>query len=381
MISRKLRQLKYLSPLTSQKGYMLVAALTLMTGLTLLGTTAYILSSTDIKVGANYKNSQQALQIAMAGGERARELLRLENLSSANSGSFSDELSNVSRRGLNLVLDGNATPTDDQPIASGTINGISYATYLTNDSSEGTSNTTDTNGQVMLTSVATGTDNAKAVVQTVVKLYQGLSSPAAIYSKGDVTGNGSSLTISGNDECGESAALAPIYTKDPATTGLNGNPTLTGSPATPQNGTLDLAIEAMVESLKSSAAYTLTDDQNNANYGDSNNYKTVYSDTNNPPNNQGLKLQNVTGYGILLVKGDLVLGGGFSWYGPILVTGSITLNGGGGGINIRGQILSGTSTLTDVTINGGNVIKYNSCEIKKSYAAQPLTVVNWKHSF
>lgn len=97
----------------------------------------------------------------------------------------------------------------------------------------------------------------------------------------------------------------------------------------------------------------------------------------------GLKLQNVTGYGILLIDGDLDLGGGFTWYGPILVTGSIalTLNGGGGGVNIHGQILSDTSTLTDVTINGGNVIKYNSCEIAKAFASQPISVGNWKQSF
>ena len=83
---------------------------------------------------------------------------------------------------------------------------------------------------------------------------------------------------------------------------------------------------------------------------------------------------------LLGIFGDLVLGGGFTWYGPILVTGSVTLNGGGGGINIHGQILSGTSTLTDVTINGGNVINYNSCDIKKAFATQPLIVVNWKQN-
>ena len=75
------------------------------------------------------------------------------------------------------------------------------------------------------------------MVQTVVQLYTGVTSPATIYSKGDVTGNGSSLTIIGNDECGVESALAPIYTKSPAVTGLNGNPTLTGSPSTPQTGT------------------------------------------------------------------------------------------------------------------------------------------------
>jgi hypothetical protein len=365
--------------LKNQKGYMLAAALTLLTGLTLLGTTAYILSSTDIKVGNNFKHSQEVLQVAMAGGERARELLRQENLNSGDSTSLDDELSLSTRKGANGTLDGYGG--DDQALATGTMNGISYSAYLTNDRLDGTSNEDDTNKKVMITTVATrASDNSKAVVETVVKLYTGASSPATIYSKGDVTGNGSSLTVSGNDECGVETALAPIYTKTPATTNLNGSPTLSGSPSTPQSGSLDVAIQEMIAALKGSAAYTLTEDTENATYGTSTSYKTVYSNTSNPANVNGLKLNNVTGYGLLLIEGDLVLGGGFTWYGPILVTGSVTLNGGGSGINIHGQILSGTSTLTDVTINGGNVIKYNSCDIKKAFATQPLTVVNWKQN-
>src|SRR5262249_7450739 len=102
-------------------------------------------------------------------------------------------------------------------------------------------------------------------------------------------------------------------------------PTLSGSPSTPQHGALDLDIPGYIESLKANATTTLTADQNGGNYGSATNYFTVYSDTDNPPNNQGLKLQNVTGYGILLVKGDLTLGGGFQWNGLILATGSVTL--------------------------------------------------------
>ena len=368
---------------TNQDGYMLVAALSLMAGLAVLGTTAYILSATDIKVGANFRNSQQVLQVAMAGGERARELLRQENVGAGDSSTFNDELSKSQRKGQNNTLDGytDGTSTDDQALASGTINGINYTAYLTNDTLEGASTETDLNSRVMITTVASRSgDNSKAVVQTVVRLYSGGTSPATVYSKGDVTGNGSSLSINGNDECGESTALAPVYTKSPAATNLNGSPTLSGSPSTPQSGTLDLDIQGMINGLKGSATYTLTEDTQNANYGTSTSYKTVYSNTSNPANVNGLKLNNVTGYGLLLVEGDLVLGGGFTWYGPILVTGAITLNGGGGGINIHGQILSGTSTLTDVTINGGNVITYNSCDIKKAFAGQPLAVVNWKQN-
>jgi Tfp pilus assembly protein PilX len=384
MFHPTLKELATRKILNCQNGFLLSAALTLLTALILLGTTAFILSSTDIKIGGNFRNNQMVLQVAMAGAERAREALRVENLASSNTASFSDELNSAARKGANGALDGYSATTDDVPLATGTLNNVTYNAYLSNDSVDGTTNTTDSNGRVMITSVATGPNNAKAQVQIVVTLQPPPSSPATIYSKGDVTGNGSSLTVSGNDACGAGTALAPIYTKDPATTNLNGSPTLTGSPSTPQHGTLDIDIPAYIDALKAGAATTLTADQNGATYGSATNYQTVYSWPDDPAhfNNQGLKLQNVTGYGVLLVKGDLELGGGFQWNGVIIVTGSVTLNGGGGSaINIYGQIFSGTSTLTDVTINGGNTIGYDSCKVKKAMAGSPLKVMNWRQNY
>ena len=383
MFHPTLKELATRKILNCQNGFLLSAALTLLTALILLGTTAFILSSTDIKIGGNFRNNQMVLQVAMAGAERAREALRVENLASSNTASFSDELNSAARKGANGALDGYSATTDDVPLATGTLNNVTYNAYLSNDSVDGTTNTTDSNGRVMITSVATGPNNAKAQVQIVVTLQPPPSSPATIYSKGDVTGNGSSLTVSGNDACGAGTALAPIYTKDPATTNLNGSPTLTGSPSTPQHGTLDIDIPAYIDALQPGAT-TLTADQNGATYGSATNYQTVYSWPDDPAhfNNQGLKLQNVTGYGVLLVKGDLELGGGFQWNGVIIVTGSVTLNGGGGSaINIYGQIFSGTSTLTDVTINGGNTIGYDSCKVKKAMAGSPLKVVNWRQNY
>jgi Tfp pilus assembly protein PilX len=381
MIQGKTRVTSLHKILRDQAGFLLIAALTLLASLILLGTTAYILSSTDIKIGGNFKTNQMTLQVAMAGAERGRELLRQENLAAGDSSTFSDELNNGTRKGANGVLNGYSASTDDVALASGTMNNVSYAAYLTNDSTDGSSNTTDSNGKVLITSVATGPNSANAQVQIVVQTYSSPSSPAMVYSKGDVTGNGSSLTIDGNDACGAASAIAPIYTKDPATTNLNGSPTLLGNPPTPQHGTLDFDIPGYVDALKTGATI-LTEDTQNQTYGSTSNYVTLYSDTSNPPNVNGLKLNNVTGHGILLVKGDLVLGGGFEWNGPIFVTGSVTLNGGGGNaINIAGLIFSGTSTVTDITINGGNTLRYDSCKVKKAMATQPLKVINWRHVY
>jgi Tfp pilus assembly protein PilX len=380
---RRFSLFKNIRVLRSERGFLLIAALTLLSALTLLGTTAYLLTSTDLKIGGNFRNSQSALQVAMGGAERGRAVFRSENQSSSDSGSFSDELNSSTRKGANGALDGYSTTTDDQAIASGTLNGVSYAVYLTNDLTDGISNTTDANGKVLITSVATGSTGARAKVETLVQLNIGAaSSPSVIYSKGDVTGNGSSLTITGNDSCGAGTSLSPIYTKDPATTSLNGTPTLSGSPSEPQHGTLDIDIEGLISTFQAAATTTLTEDQNGTTYGSETNYVTVYTDTNDPTNTQGLKLQSVTGYGILLVKGDLTLGGGFTWNGLIYATGSVTLNGGGGaGINVQGQIYSGTSTVTDVTVNGSNTLGYDSCAVSKALATQAFKVVSWKQSY
>ena len=210
-----------------------------------------------------------------------------------------------------------------------------------------------------------------------------VSSPAAVYTKGDIGGNGNALTIDGNDACNGGTNLNSAYAMgewDPS-----GNPKTYGSPdgVPVEHGTTDLDIAGMISQLKGSADYTLTEDLENATYGSETSYKTVYSNTSSPVNPNGLTLNNVKGWGILIVEGDLNLGGGFTWNGIILATGSVTLNGGGGpnAINIQGQLLSGTSTVTDVTLNGSNTITYNSCNVKKATAQAPLNVVSWKQNY
>jgi Tfp pilus assembly protein PilX len=383
MIHRTIRIPGIRNPRRDEEGFVLVVALTLMATLTLLGTTAYILSSTDIKIGSNFRNNQMALQVAMAGAERAREALRVENLANGNKASFSDELNSSTRKGANGVLNGYTTTTDDTPLANGTMNNVTYAAYLTNDNLNGDSylSTTDNNGKVLITSLATGPNNSTAKVEIVVIASPPPPTAATIYSKDNVTTNGSSMIISGNDACAAGTNLAPIFTKDPATTTSNGSPTFTGSPPTPQHGPQDIDIQGYVDALKGSATTTLTADQSGGTYGSSSNYVTVYSDATLQADGE-LRLNNVTGYGILLVKGDLQMAGNFNWNGLIFVTGVITTSGGGSNAkNIQGLIFAGASALGDTVISGSVTVGYDSCKVKEALAGQPLKVVNWKESY
>src|ERR1043165_3605977 len=81
-----------LNRLNDERGIILVAALALLAALTLVGATAFFASSTNVKVGGNYKSYETALQVAMAGAEQARQALRTANAASSNSANFSEEL-------------------------------------------------------------------------------------------------------------------------------------------------------------------------------------------------------------------------------------------------------------------------------------------------
>ncbi|HET7392379.1 MAG TPA: hypothetical protein VFK25_01240, partial [Candidatus Binatia bacterium] len=109
----------------SESGVILIAALTLLAALTLVGTTAFIVASTDVKIGANFQTNQKALQVAMAGAEQARQTLRASNASSTNTSNFSEEL--AARIGSNGVLNGYSTSTDDPPIASSSTLATGYS--------------------------------------------------------------------------------------------------------------------------------------------------------------------------------------------------------------------------------------------------------------
>lgn len=253
----------------SESGIVVIVALVLLAALTLIGATAFFASSTNARIGGNYRTGETALQIAMAGAEQARETLRAANATSSNPANFSEEL--LARVGSNGILNGYSSSTDDSPIASSStlISGYSYSAYLTNDPSEGASNTTDSNGKVVITSVATGPNSSKAIVTTTVQLYSfSTTSPAVIYSKDNVTLSGSSIEINGNDggTCG-GGNLSPVYTRDPATTTENGQPTLSGNPPTPQHGTTDIDLQSYVDALKGAASYTLTADSSNSTFG------------------------------------------------------------------------------------------------------------------
>lgn len=412
-------RMRFSSLCHNERGAVLVTGLIFMAVLSIMGTAAYLSSSNELLISKNYKTAKKAFYAAEAGTEEARGRLGslgqsgtpdnnwrrfIGDAASATSIFGYDNTDSNHNLSASLQTDLNYTDmirhkTEYDAEQDGHTTGNTH--YYDDDGNLGT-NTAAAPGNIIYwgygnpatpttkvqftTSGATehepveiitaygSSSNSSRTIEVEVVNNPGPPIESAVYAKGDVTGNGSSLTVDGTDNCGSADSKPPIYTLDPSTTTLNGTPTMSGDPADPQTGTNDVDIASYVNNLKGSADETITSDQNGETYGDASTFPTCYSNTSDPANVNGLKLQNVTGYGILLVEGDLTLGGGFTWNGIILCTGTLTFNGGGSGINILGAVLADQT----VDINGGIDIKYDSCMVSNSLNNQGLDTISWK---
>lgn len=233
--------------------------------------------------------------------------------------------------------------------------------------------------------------NGKKVIFAEVAKLPPVAVPAALYARGTVTTNGSSQNIDGRDNCFSppTGSNPPIYTMTPSVTGYSGvgMPTFNGAtrdpllypvypnyPTNPVMGPIDINITTMVDVYGTTYDQRIEEDLNGGTYGSPSNYVTVYSDTNNPYLVQGLSVSNVTGYGILVVRGDLTLNGGFTWNGLVICSGTITFNGGGLGVNINGAVLANTT----VTMNGGLDLRYNGCQLANAFQRSSMQILSWK---
>jgi len=411
----------------------------------ILGSIAYVGTSTDLKIAGNYKTSQKAFYSAEAGLDEARERLRLLP---ADANNIRDPNASYDPMWSAYILTSSSWQTTDDPhynssmtnyiphsssntstaiLANSLQSGLPYfvkirhkrefdaeqvghtvssAHYYDADGSTSTHSaaspgniiyygygnpgnptvatqfTTSGGTQFKPVSLVTAygiTNNSMCIVETEMVFFPGPPIPAPLYAKGDVTGNGTAVTVDGNDFCGVGNSLPPVYTKLPGTTTLNGGPTMLGIPANPVAGTQDVPITDYINQLKSTAKITITSDQNGTAYGSATDYTVCYSDTSSPYNVGGLKFQNVTGYGLLLVDGDLELGGNVDWNGVILVAGILTFNGGGGinDINIKGAVMAEQT----VPLNGNIDIAYDTCNISNSFYGQTRKVVSWRRIY
>lgn len=215
-------------------------------------------------------------------------------------------------------------------------------------------------------------EGAMSLIQVEVAHPSGPPLLAPVYVNQQFIFAGGTATIQGFDRCGLLPEGRPPMWLGPAGS-LLGTPTLTGNPPTAQVGVESLDFLRVMEDLKRGARI-IEEDLVNLNVGAQENPSLLYAGPFEPGFARDLTLQNINGFGVLLIKGNVKFSAPFHWEGLIIVSGQATFDGGLGPSNIHGalyvdqvQILSGDVTIT-----------LDTCPIASSLRTLPVVFLNWQ---
>ncbi len=192
----------------------------------------------------------------------------------------------------------------------------------------------------------------------------------ALYAAGNVNLAGMSGVINGHDACGMVGSLPPVFAGGAVTSA----PSLRfdGSPAGPQSDALVLNLEAALADLGRGAAALHGDQHHQPGTAD---VPMVWFASG--ASAEGIRIRHTSGYGILLVDGNATLEGDVQWNGMILVTGTVFLRGEGSVIVVHGGLWAG-----QVDQQAGSFIAhYDSCLLRAALLAVPVRVRTWKEVF
>ena len=397
----------------NEKGAVLPIGLIFLAILALVGTTAVIITTTDIKIGTNYQLSEQAFYAAEAGTEEAKERLRGGAASPINDGhpthtqwrAYIGEDVKAQGKGWEngnpMHVKVNSLQSDLEYIVEirHQTDAAGYVLYYGDIDGDGDyeRNTTSGANIYIITSYGSSGDSTKTIEAEMMKIPP-ISVPAALYVGAPTTIQGSSTDVIGTDSCGGADKPGIVTSQSEGSITLNGNPSITGEGGAEPNIIYDatiMNIDSIINNYKSSAdfAYTVSNATHTASTtpgpGDNWGTPTPGATQEDPSscgcsnivyyNTGGTDIQlsgGVSGCGILLIKGDLIAHGDFSWYGTVLVSGSVLFTG-GGNKNVTGALLAGGSADADV-IGGNSNIVYCSSAITDQTENRPLVITSWK---
>lgn len=205
---------------------------------------------------------------------------------------------------------------------------------------------------------------ARALIEVEVAHPAPLPHLAAVYARGGVIFSGASAEVSGTDHCGRVAAIPAIYTSLPSTT--VGTASISGIAAVPHAGTIVLDVDRVVAQLRKQSRPLAVMLGRGRALGDPFHPVVVAV-------SRGMRLHNLTGYGILLASENVRLVGPFLWRGSILTRGRLEIDATNGDVTIEGIVWTGALGIT-----GPAVLRYHSCYVKQSFMGLPLQMMSWR---
>jgi hypothetical protein len=211
-------------------------------------------------------------------------------------------------------------------------------------------------------------EGADSILQADVTHPAGPPVWAPIYVGNEVVLSGSMITIQGIDTCGLLPAGRPPISLAPSAT-LVGVASFTGNPSTPQISPTSLDLGQQIKDLKKGAT-KVTSDLIGVNLGTALSPTVHFAE----PSSGTLTVSQVTGYGILSVKGNVQIAAPFHWEGLILASGQVTFIGG-----LGSSILNGSLYANRVQMLNNNVsITLDTCPIAATLRTLPLQVLTWR---
>ena len=362
----------------NEKGMVLPLGLMFLAIIAILGTTAVVVTTTDLKIGSNYRASEQAFCAAEAGTEEARarlgdigqtgipdkdwrrfigdaasaaSIFRYDNTNSNHNLSASLQ-SNLDytvmiRHKTEADIDNDLNSDGDQNdvILWGDSDGdYAYEVNLTT-------------GEPIEIITSQGTDSGANKIVTIETRYElpFFDPPAALYVNGNLDKHGTAGYAKGN--CPGCTPMPDIVTTTNASspeeasdwpTHPSGS-TLSTPPWTVDDETDIYPVATVISQLSSKAENTIElDSYNNpTGWGSAGSPKISYRDGD-------VTINGLTGYGILVIDGNFTAKGNIGWEGIIIVSGTVTLSG-GGNLAITGALISDSVT----EINGSVEIQYD----------------------
>jgi hypothetical protein len=230
--------------------------------------------------------------------------------------------------------------------------------------------------------------NANKAIQMEVIYIPSPTVVSALYTGGSTSIIGSSVLITGMNECGGKSVAGITSTGSIA---QPVGPVIDGIPPIAPYSSIMLNVADMISIYKSRADYKrnyssgqtmtgmnwgtplLSDPSLPSSCSDK---KVVYFNMNG---HELTLIGGTTGCGTLLVDGDLEVYDGLTWNGLILVKGSVELRG-SGEKNITGVIISGAGSSFDATL-GSISILYCGQAISRQTQGLPMVVTKWTDLF
>jgi hypothetical protein len=211
-------------------------------------------------------------------------------------------------------------------------------------------------------------EGADSILQADVFHSAGPPVWAPIYAGNEVVLSGSMVTIQGMDACGLLPSGLPPISLAPSAS-LVGAAALTGNPATPQISPVVLNLDQQIKNLKQSATPVLGDLMS-VTLGSPTSPAVQYAE----PSSGNLVVSQVTGFGILLVKGNVQIVAPFQWQGLVVVSGQVTFSGG-----LGSSILNGALYANRIQVLHDDVsISLDTCPIAATLRTLPVQVLTWR---